>query len=210
VGQILPGAFIARVSDAAGNFIAGVPVTWQVVTGGGVLEQVDTQTNLNGVALGIYRLGTMPSTNSVRVTANGLLLSADFGATAIAGPPASLEPVAGDGQTGLPGASLAPFTVQVTDEFGNVLPGVTVRWTVLDGGGALSSETSATDITGRASVSYQLSQVPGTAHVRAEAGSPPVSTVFTATAAEPPTESSTRSPQPDPRRARSGGSRRAD
>jgi adhesin/invasin len=208
VGQVLPDALIARVSDAAGNFIAGVPVTWQVVTGGGVLEQVDTQTNLNGLALGIFRLGTLPTTNSVRVSASGGILFADFGATAVAGPPANIEAVAGDGQTGLPGASLAPFTVLVTDEFGNALPGIAVQWTVEDGGGTLSTATTSTDINGRASVSYQLPVQPGIARVRAAAG--PVSTVFTATAAEPPTESSMRSPRPDPRPARSGESRRAD
>ena len=209
VGQILPGAFIARVTDAAGNFIAGVPVTWQVVVGGGVLEQVDTQTNLNGLAIGIYRLGTVPATNLVRVTASGLVLNAEFGARAIAGPPAIIEGIEGDEQTGLPGASLAPFTVVVTDEFGNPLSNLVVRWTVVEGTGALSAETTTTNINGRASVSYQLPGFPGTVHIRADVGSAPISTVFTATAAEPPTESSMRSPPPDPRRGRSGVSRRA-
>ena len=210
VGQVLPNALIARVTDAAGNFIAGVPVTWQVVSGGGVLEQVDTQTNLNGVALALYRLGTLPTTNSIRVTASGLSVPADFGAIAIAGPPSVVETISGDEQTGLPGAVLAPFTVIVTDEFGNHLPGVTVRWTVLDGGGAVGNETTTTDIGGRASVTYQLPDQPGSAHIRAEVGSSGIGTTFTATAAEPPTESSMRSPPPDRLRARSGESRRID
>ena len=210
VGHVLPNALIARVTDAAGNFIPGVPLTWQVVVGGGVLEQVDTQTNLNGVALGIYRLGPVPGTNVVRVTASGLVLFADFGATAVVGSPAFLDKVAGDGQTGLPGASLAPFTVLVTDEFGNVLPGVAVHWTVLDGAGTLSAATTSTNINGRASVSYQLPLLPGTVHIQAQAGTTAVTTVFTATVAEPPPETSTRSPLPDQRRADSGGFRRAD
>lgn len=207
VGQVLPNPFVARITDASGNLIAGVPVEWEVVTGGGVLEQVDTQTNQNGLALGIYRLGTVAGSNVVRMSANSGALSADFEATGVPDQPAAIEAVAGDGQTGIPGATLAPFSVLVTDEFGNVLPQVTVEWTVVSGGGTLSGETSTTNSNGRATISYQLPLQPGIAKVRAQAGQ--VSTTFTATAAEPPTESSMRSTPPDPPRARSGGSRRA-
>jgi len=208
VGQILPNAFVARVTDASGNFIAGVPVAWEVVAGGGALEQVDSQTNQNGVALGIYRLGTVAGANAVRISVNNGSLSEEFEAAGLPGAPAAIDAIAGDGQTGLPGATLAPLSVLVTDEFGNALPEVTVRWTIVSGGGTLSDETSTTDINGRASIAYQLPLLPGVVHVRAQVGS--VSTLFTETAAEPPTESSMRSMQPDPRPARSGGSRRAD
>lgn len=210
VGQILPSALIARLTDAANNIITGVPVTWQVTSGGGVLEQSDTQTNLSGLVLGIYRLGTLPSTNTVRVSMTGSTLFADFSATAIVGPPAVVEAVAGDQQTGLPGAEIAPFVVSVTDEFGNALPGVTVRWSILDGGGTLGQESTTTDINGHSSVTYRLPVFPGTAHVRAAANGSGVGTTFSATAAEPPTLSSTRSPPPGQRRARSGVSRRVD
>lgn len=209
VGQILDGALIARVTDAVGNFIAGVPVSWQVVTGGGVLEQVDTQTNLSGLALGIYRLGTLPGTNAVRVTMTGTSLFTNFTATAAAGPPALMDIVSGDGQSGLAGATLAPFTVRVTDEFGNALPGVTVRWTDWAAGGALSNSETPTDINGRASVTYQLPPQPGAVQIRADVPGTSVGTTFTATAAEPLTTSSTRSPRPGPRPASSGGSHRA-
>ena len=207
VGELLPNAFVARITDAIGNFIPGVPVEWAVVTGGGVLEQVDTETNQNGLAVGIYRLGIVAGTNSVRISANNGALSEEFEATGVPGQPAEMAAIAGDAQTGVPGATIAPLIVLVTDEFGNVLHGVVVTWTIEDGGGTLSTTSSTTDISGRASVSYQLPLQPGVAHVRAKAGS--VSTIFTATAAEPPTGSSMRSPRPDQRPARSGGSRRA-
>ncbi len=210
VGRILDGALIARVTDAVGNFIAGVPVTWQVVTGDGVLEQSDTRTNLNGLALGIYRLGTVPGTNVVRVTMTGTSLSTNFTATAAAGPPALMEVFSGDGQGGPPGATLAPFTVQVEDEFGNALPGVTVRWTDSGAGGALSNTETTTNVNGRTSVTYQLPSQPGGVEIRADVPGTSVGASFTATAVEPPPTSSTRSPQPGPRPASSGGSRRAD
>jgi hypothetical protein len=61
-----------------------------------------------------------------------------------------------------------------------------VRWRVLDGGGQVGNETTTTDVSGHASVTYQLSNLPGTAHIRAEVASNGIGTTFTATAAEPP------------------------
>lgn len=209
VGQLLDGALIARVTDAVGNLLAGVPVTWEVVTGGGVLEQVDTQTNLSGLVFGIYRLGTLPGTNAIRVTVTGTSLFANFTATANAGQPALMAVVSGDGQSGLPGATLAPFTVRVTDEIGNPLPGVTVLWTDSNAGGTFGNAETTTDINGRATAAYRLPSLPGPVPIRADVPGTSVSTTFTATAAEPPTRSSMRSPQPGPRPASSGGSRRA-
>ena len=78
------------------------------------------------------------------------------------------------------------------DEFGNPLPGVTVRWTILSGGGELSHATSATDNTGRATVTYRLPALPGTARIRADIAGTTVRTTFTAIAEEPPTASSRR------------------
>lgn len=210
VGHLLGGALVAQVTDAAGNAIAGVPLTWQVVTGGGVLEQVDTETNLSGVALGIYRLGTLPGTNVVRVSTSGGILFTSFTATAAAGPPAGMEVVSGDGQTGVAGSTLAPFVVVVTDEFGNGLPGVTVHWNDGGVGGVLSAAATTTSVDGRASVTYTLPPVPGTVQIRAEVEGTPATVGFTATVAEPPTGSAMRSPPPAPLPARSGGSRRPD
>jgi adhesin/invasin len=180
---MLPNPFVARVTDASGNFIAGVPVLWEVVAGAGVLEQVDTQTNPNGQALGFYRLGTVAGANVVRVSVNDGSLSEDFEATGLAGPPAAIEKIAGDGQTGIPGATLAPFSVVVTDELGNPVPETPVKWTVESGGGTLSDDASITDVNGRATITYQLPLLPGVAKVRARAGT--ISTLFTVTAAEP-------------------------
>ena len=58
--------------DAAGNFIPGVPVTWEVVEGrrSAGAGRHGNQPQWRGP--GIYRLGTLPSTNSMRVTAAGL------------------------------------------------------------------------------------------------------------------------------------------
>jgi len=191
VGQVLPNPLVVRVQDAAGNIIAGVPITWQVTSGGGVLEEVDAQTDAGGLARGVYKLGTLPGTNFVRASVNGALF-VDFKSTASAGPPADMDAVSGDHQTAAPGTVLAPFTVRVTDEFGNTLPGVTVHWSIQQGGGTLSQATATTDNSGRASVTYQLPNLPATAKIRATLQGTSINTIFTAISAAPPTGSSRR------------------
>jgi hypothetical protein len=191
VGQILSEPLVVRVEDAAGNLIAGVPVTWQVTAGGGVLEQFDSETDVSGLAHGIYRLGTVPATNFVRVSVNGTLFI-NFKSTASAGPPDKIDAVSGDGQTAAPGTVLTPFTVRVTDEFGNPLVGVNVHWSILQGGGSLSQTSTTTDNSGRSNVTYQLPAIPGTAKIRAEVAGTAVRTTFTAISAAPATGSSRR------------------
>ena len=71
----------------------------------------------------------------------------------------------------------------MTDELGNPVPEMTVKWTIESGGGTLGDDTSTTDVNGRATITYQLPLLPGIAKVRARAGT--VSTLFTVTAAEP-------------------------
>jgi adhesin/invasin len=75
---------------------------------------------------------------------------------------------ASSGQTGTVGQPLAqPISVQVTDQAGNPIIGVVVTWTVLSGGGSVSSATSTTDVNGDASVIWTLGTVAGTNTLRA-------------------------------------------
>src|SRR5919107_5395301 len=92
------------------------------------------------------------------------------GTTDPPGVPSHIESVAGDGQTGLPGAQLRNLlTVQVTDQRGDPSPGVTVSWSVLTGGGTVAPVTSQTDIQGRASAQFTLGPAEGEQQVRAVA-----------------------------------------
>jgi hypothetical protein len=103
-----------------------------------------------------------------------------------AGPPAAIASFAGDQQTGLVGSTLvSPLTVKVTDATGAAVSGVTVTWTVTDGGGTVAPTTSTTDASGRAITVLTLGATIGPQAVTASVvsvGSPAVFTV-TATAA---------------------------
>ena len=71
--------------------------------------------------------------------------------------------ISGDNQKGVYGAALKnPFVVEVRDENGNALAGVTVRFAVTTGGGTLSSTITRTDENGRAESSLTLGPDAGT------------------------------------------------
>jgi Galactose oxidase-like, Early set domain/Bacterial Ig-like domain (group 1)/Kelch motif len=97
----------------------------------------------------------------------------------------SIEKAGGDGQVGLVGQPLAsPLVVLVTDQNGDPVEGVEVRWAA-QGGGTVGSPSSQTDSDGRASVTRVLGGEPGeqttTASVSGLQGSP---LTFVATAME--------------------------
>ena len=58
-----------RVADGAGRPLAGVPITFEVVAGGGQVAQADTRTGADGLAhVQRWLLGSAPGTNTLRAT----------------------------------------------------------------------------------------------------------------------------------------------
>ena len=80
--------------------------------------------------------------------------------------PYAVEIVSGDGQQGAPGAVLAhPMVVEVRDQYGDLLPGAVVTFTVTFGDGKLSNrftlERATTNADGRAEIGLTLGPHPG-------------------------------------------------
>jgi hypothetical protein len=63
-----------------------------------------------------------------------------------------------------------------------------VRWSEVQGGGLLSAANTTTDALGRASVSYQLPQVPASYNVVADIQGTALTVVFSMQAQAPPDE----------------------
>lgn len=187
VGHTLATPLIARVADFGGNPVAGVTVFWTVISGGGTLDRASSVSNLSGIAFADLTLGTTPGPNVVRATMASPAVSVDFTATAVAGAPASLVILAGNGQSATAGAILPlPFSVSAADSYGNLLGGITVRWSEVQGGGSLNPLLSTTDVLGRATSRYTLPSTPGFYNVVADIPGTTLSTVFTAEAKAPP------------------------
>ncbi len=100
---------------------------------------------------------------------------------------ATLVQVSGGGQQGAIGATLAqPMIVRVEDQSGNPVPGSTIFWEIVSGGGSISPSQSTTDAQGYAQASLRLGTSLGLNSVRATLGLlNPVLFSATATAAPP-------------------------
>ena len=141
VGQALTIRPALKVTDVFGNGIAGVVVTFAAATGGGAITGATQSTGADGVAtLGGWTLGTLTGSNTITASVTGTSIGATFAATANAGAATTVTKVAGDLQTVASGtAVLAAPAVKVADQFGNAIAGVSVRFSVVQGGGTVST-----------------------------------------------------------------------
>ena len=151
VGAELRHAVVARLTDSAGNAVAGASVRL-LATSGSVPDSMATSDERGRVSarwtLGRQagdqalelRLGRLPP---VRVRAKALPLE-----------PANLEPV-GAPRSGLAGRALPrPVAFVVTDAYGNAIPDVAVAFTA--GAGRVSPTRVMTDAKGRAATRWTL------------------------------------------------------
>ena len=163
-GEALANPFVVEVRDENGNPLEGVIVTFAVGAGGGSLSDTNVDTDTNGLARSILTLGSDPGTNTVNVSVEGIVKTEIFNAEGTLPPPipTTLSTVSGGDQTGLTGEPLMdPFVVQVHDQYGDPMAGVTVTFTLLTGDGALSTETPTTDANGQAETTLTLGNEPG-------------------------------------------------
>ncbi len=157
VGTLVPIAPEVRVTDAAGDPVAGASVAFAVVNGGGSLAGGTVTTDADGRArVGSWTLGVTDGPNALSAVLSAGGVSLDpvmFTANALPGPPSNILASQGDGQTA-PGASAVPVRpqVRVTDAHGNGVAGVSVTFAVTGGSGSVASPNQPTDADGRATV----------------------------------------------------------
>ena len=119
------------------------------------------------------------------IGAAALLWTAACGGSDGAGPTPTrvIAAAAGDGQSA-PVTTGASLTARVTDPSGAPESGVTVSWSVVSGGGGITS-SSVTDADGRATATFTLGQIAGSQRARATAdgvGGSPANFTVTAVA----------------------------
>jgi hypothetical protein len=155
VRATLPSALALEVVDAGNRPMTGVTVTFAVTLGGGSLSNPSGPTDGSGLTTIEWTLGTTPGQPQlVQATLAGTSVSpATFSATAIAGPPASVSKLVGDGQTAATNNPVStPPAVQVSDSYGDHVPGVAVTFAATAGGGTVSGGATHTDANGVATV----------------------------------------------------------
>jgi adhesin/invasin len=185
-GTAVPIAPSVRVTDAFGNVVADVPVTFSVLSGGGQVTNGLRLTDSQGIAtVGSWILGPAagPNTLAARVEASGVTNNPIvFSATATPPTGSQMVATAGNNQSAPVGRLLpvAPAVV-VKNSSGVGVPGVVVTFAVASGGGSVVGSVQVTDATGTATVGgWFLGPLPGTNTLQATAAGLPAVT-FTAT-----------------------------
>ena len=188
-GGNVPNPPKVKVTDANGNFVAGVTVTFAAGSGSGTVTGGSAVTDAAGIAtVGSWKLGTTPGQQTLTAAAAGLAGSpVTFTATAVAPVPSALAGFAGNNQTTRPGTPvpILPAFI-VTDPAGIPVPGVTVSFTITAGGGTLTSATSVTNTDGIATVGWTLGSALGTNSLQASIPGIPAVTFNATAAALPP------------------------
>ena len=175
------GALLAvRLIATDGLGVPGVRVRF-IPLGGGRVRDTLAVTDIDGVARTVATLGTIagPQPFEAVVPFQPPII---FNTLAVAGPPALVLRLSGNGQTGTVGSLLnQPFVTSVTDVYGNPTSGIPVAWSVQSGGGTLEQVSTQTDASGLASALLRLGNSAGANAVLAVVGPPPLQVDFTAT-----------------------------
>ncbi len=188
VGTALSDSLKVQVTDPGGNGVAGIRVDWSILSGDGQISPASVNTNADGLAAAQFTLGPDEGDQQAQAEVRGVP-----GSPIVFTAHSHIEPLvattvtetAGNAQSGIAGSALAEsLTVRVTDASGHSVPGVTVNWSIVIGGGSVSPASSVTNGSGLAATQFTLGDFVGEQQAQADAtglaGSP---VVFTATAA---------------------------
>jgi hypothetical protein len=181
-GSVVATPPSVMVRDQSGNPMSGVPVGFNVGSGGGSITGAAAVTNSSGVAtVGSWTLGAAVGTNTL-VASTGSLTPVTFTAITTAGAAASITKSAGDAQTAPVGSAvpIAPSVI-VKDANGNLVAGASVTFAVTTGGGSVTGGVQTTNSSGVATVGgWTLGSAAGANSLSASVGSV-TPAVFTAT-----------------------------
>jgi hypothetical protein len=114
----------------------------------------------------------------IRTASTALFIAALAGCslnTDVSGP-GGLVKYSGDEQSAAINTELpTPLAVVVVNQFGERIMNATVNWSIVSGGGTLSSAVTTSDDSGLASVTYTTGPTPGVVTIRAQVhGVPPL------------------------------------
>lgn len=147
------GPLSVTLYDRYGNPSPGARVTWTVTAGGGTVSAPTTLSDASGVASVNLTLGTAPGPNVVRAIVGTMAATFSIeGKVAGRAESISVSPYPSIASV----SDVLPLQVVVKDGLAQPVVGGTVSWTVLGGGGTLSSATSTTDGAGVATIQYTM------------------------------------------------------
>jgi len=186
VGTAVEPAPAVRVTNERDRPLAGVVITFKVMTGGGTISTSKVTTGDDGSAsLSKWTLGTTAGTQTLAAGA-GDRADVVFTAVAAAGPVAQITPLSGSNQlAGISRVLQEPLVALAVDSYDNPVAGVPVAFTVTVGGGTIAGDPVLTSAAGRATAgAWTLGAEAGVQRVAAVSGG--ALAVFRAFAVAPP------------------------
>ncbi len=183
-GTQLPQALTVLVTDQYSNPVSGASVTFSDGGAGGTFSSPNPGvTGSNGTVTQSYTLPVSSGPISVTATTSGAASPAVFAETAVAGPAATVAVTGGNNQFAPAGTPLPQaLTVQVNDQYGNPVSGVSVVFSDGGVGGIFSnSNPGVTNSTGTVAQFYTLPPSPGSVTITATAAGVVNPSVFTET-----------------------------
>lgn len=169
VGAVVPAPPALRVTDARGRPVAGVAVTFAVVSGGGAVTGPVATTSAQGIAaVASWTLGRAAGNNVLIATVEGIA-PVTFTAAATPGPAAALAFAVNPPPNVRAGEPVAPgVQVEVLDAYANRVTTsaalVTLTLTGAEGGGALGGATRVAAVAGVATFTDLTVPAAGTAY----------------------------------------------
>ena len=176
VGKQLGAPLVAVVENAAGTPIPNAIVNFVVVKGGGSVFAGTAESNASGVVQELWTLGTSTADSQVvevRAVNSTTGQPQLFGRFVAKPKPdgAAAITVNGSGQTAPAGSALPDsLLARVVDQYGNPVPGVSVTWAIVSGGGTLTAVQSTSSATGHVSAKWTVGTTQGSGSVTATAG----------------------------------------
>ena len=162
-----PAQLSVEVRDQNGNVMAGQAAAWS-----------STNPAVATVSAGGLVAATGAGQTAVSASSGSASQAVPVSVTLV---PHSMIKVAGDAQRGTVGSPLPDSLVaEVRDQGGTPIEGAAVSWSVLSGGGAITSSQDRTDVAGRTFARWTLGDTEGNQEVTARSG--PLDIVFTAEA----------------------------
>ena len=140
IGRELAIPLTVKVTDASGNPIEGLSVSWSVEPGSGSVSSTTSMTNAEGIAAVVWKLGDQRGEEMVSASVAGLP-PVVFKATGIPPQPAGVTITTQPPSSALIGQRfpIQP-AVEVRDGDGNLIDGVEVTASIESGGGTLRGD----------------------------------------------------------------------
>jgi adhesin/invasin len=189
VNSALADSLVVKVTDALGNPVAGVEVTWSV-SGGGSIAPITVVSGADGLAAAERVLGPAAGAQSAQAAVDEFTGSpVTFSHTAIPANPTALVKFSGDNQEA-PGGFEVPkdLVVRLEDADENGIGARAITWVVPAGSGSVNPVNTTTDANGFATTRWTLPSAVGSYGVSAVfSGLPAVTFTGTANADVPTT-----------------------